>query len=503
MPLTKAHNRVIAGSVVNVVDFGAVGDGVTDDTTAIQAAIDSATEGTVFFPTGTYLCSGITTRNYLTLLGEGPNSSILKHSETSGSLITLHVDCSYFEMNSMSISGQSSSGTTGIDGTNEYVRNFRLSNFIISGFETGCYIQAGLDLIIEKGYISCFGSGAANGTTGLKLGDKPLAKACTTTTVRDVFFTNADTGFYNRAAPCSITRPIFETSQYGLKSFTRAVIINPFFSACSVADAFLEDNGALFLGPFKAEQNIVYDSATEELRSSFIGDSSGDFKVGRLELTETPNELNSSAPLTVTSGVDDSLLNAVATNATYSAVGAIRADIARNTTGNNFQPFVYYNTGAAEVRWQVEDSGTVKNKTGTYGTLSDQKLKQDIVDASSQWGDIKDLRVCKYRLKNDVANNPDAPYMLGLIAQEVESVSPGLIEESFDTTPQEVNVYDENGDQVFDKDGNPVTQNKHVRNGETTKAVKQSIVYMKALKALQEAMERIEQLEARVATLES
>ena len=46
------------GDVVNVRDFGALGDGVTDDTEAIQAAIDACSEGScVVFPIGTYFLS--------------------------------------------------------------------------------------------------------------------------------------------------------------------------------------------------------------------------------------------------------------------------------------------------------------------------------------------------------------------------------------------------------------------------------------------------------------
>jgi len=58
--LTLYGNDIITkGPWVDVRAYGATGDGSTDDTLAIQAAIDSlpSTGGTVFFPPGVYLCS--------------------------------------------------------------------------------------------------------------------------------------------------------------------------------------------------------------------------------------------------------------------------------------------------------------------------------------------------------------------------------------------------------------------------------------------------------------
>lgn len=88
-------------SIVNVKDYGARGDGVTDDTAAIQAAINATSAkggGTVYFPHGTYYVSNIIwLASYVSLIGD--NVTIVAPSSTTqrqvfgqpgGSGATLH-----------------------------------------------------------------------------------------------------------------------------------------------------------------------------------------------------------------------------------------------------------------------------------------------------------------------------------------------------------------------------------------------------------------------------
>ena len=143
----------------------------------------------------------------------------------------------------------------------------------------------------------------------------------------------------------------------------------------------------------------------------------------------------------------------------------------------------------------IRGNGNIVNANNSYGSISDLKLKQDIVDAGSQWNDIKNIKVRKYRYKD----NPTGNLQIGVIAQELESFEmSGLVEENYDEI-RDTNKFLENG----------ITPNPNywrligISETEKTKQVKYSVLYMKAVKALQEAMERIEQLEARLTALEN
>ena len=132
------------------------------------------------------------------------------------------------------------------------------------------------------------------------------------------------------------------------------------------------------------------------------------------------------------------------------------------------------NSAGGVTVFYVWSNGNVQNTNNSYAAISDVKLKENIVDATSQWDDLKALRVRKYNFIEGETHT-----QLGVIAQEVETVSPGLVNEITDR----------------DEEGNDL--------GTVTKSVNYSVLYMKAVKALQEAMERIETLETKVAALEA
>jgi hypothetical protein len=88
MALTKASYSMVNGAPLNVKDFGVVGDGVTDDTVAFQAALDATvnmtpgfggTGRTLIVPNGIYLVGDLAIRWTGTrLIGESKFGTLLK-----------------------------------------------------------------------------------------------------------------------------------------------------------------------------------------------------------------------------------------------------------------------------------------------------------------------------------------------------------------------------------------------------------------------------------------
>lgn len=121
---------------------------------------------------------------------------------------------------------------------------------------------------------------------------------------------------------------------------------------------------------------------------------------------------------------------------------------------------VMYTTGdSSGTKNRFYADGSAGNGRNDWGGTSDRRLKENIREAKSQWDDVKSFRFVNYNFISD----PSSP-QFGVIAQDLKATSPGLV------TRQDDGYY----------------------------RVKTTVLLMKATKALQEAMERIEALEARL-----
>ena len=166
-------------------------------------------------------------------------------------------------------------------------------------------------------------------------------------------------------------------------------------------------------------------------------------------------------------------------------------------------------------RFHVLADGDVRNADNSYGAISDERVKDQIKDSTSQWDDIKAVKVKKYKMKQDITDKGDSDslWRLGVIAQDLEAAGmDGLVKA--ETTYQEGDQ--DTKDHLYtekDKNTGAIPEGKDVgdiaiaKKGNVGdikdyKSVKYSILYMKAIKALQEAQTRIETLETKVAALE-
>jgi len=172
------------------------------------------------------------------------------------------------------------------------------------------------------------------------------------------------------------------------------------------------------------------------------------------------------------------------TNTHANAYG-LSIDHNASTSDNNDRKF-FMCEDASEVKCIIWSDGDVNNDDGAYGTISDVRIKQGIRDANSQWDDIKAMKIRNFKKNHDVIQYGDKAWeQIGVVAQELE-------EAGMDKLVREHTALE-----------SEVRNNEDINEGDMVKSVQSSIIYMKAVKCLQEAMAKIETLEAKVTALEN
>ena len=205
---------------------------------------------------------------------------------------------------------------------------------------------------------------------------------------------------------------------------------------------------------------LRHGNGTEILRAR----STGNVSIGTTNTTHRFTAQNTSAT---------QITGFFLSESTSYSVSTLQSNCSRNTSNGSYTHFKCAVNGVAD-KFRVLDSGALESTSNSIGGISDERLKENIVDAGSQWDDIKNIRVRKFNFKK--LTDPEQKTMLGVVAQEAETVCPGLVESTVQLQ--------EGVEQEY-------------------KSFKYSILYMKAIKALQEAQTRIETLETKVAALEA
>lgn len=158
---------------ISVTDYGAVGDGVADDTAEIQAAIDAcfATGKNLWIPAGTYLVTGLTLNNavyanHFSIYGEGRNKTIIrKYATSSTPVLTIGATSTIFQAN-VSIEGITFDGLNST--TAATVRSYDMARSVFSDclFYRGAITHEIVGAVAVQYYNCMFDAGQY----GIKLG---------------------------------------------------------------------------------------------------------------------------------------------------------------------------------------------------------------------------------------------------------------------------------------------------------------------------------------------
>jgi hypothetical protein len=141
-------------------------------------------------------------------------------------------------------------------------------------------------------------------------------------------------------------------------------------------------------------------------------------------------------------------------------MAAIIARLGSNCDNTTSYAFIA-ETGTAN-RCFIHGNGNIVNTNDSYGALSDERLKENIIDATPKLDDLMKVKVRNFNLIGEKTKQ------IGVVAQELEEVFPNMIDETKGLNPDDETLY---------------------------KSVKYSVFVPMLIKAIQELEARVKELE--------
>jgi len=249
--------------------------------------------------------------------------------------------------------------------------------------------------------------------------------------------------------------------------------------AAQGSDAVDINGGAIDGTPIGATTPSTVAGTTLDITGAFTAGTAA-WAIGTTQLVKTANGdlLVGTSDVSQTAGVGTKLLS----SATVPNISQVV------NTAAGMSTYHLYNTNATNngYRFFVNVNGGISNFSASNANLSDRNAKKDInLHIGSEWETVKAWEIVDFRYKDEPKGTP---LKIGVIAQQIQEHSPELVM-TFQEAAEAV-------DEVLGDDGKVLIHASPAQ--EHRIGVNEPQMMWKVTKALQEAMTRIESLEARL-----
>lgn len=475
-------------TTVSVKDapYNAKGDNSTDDTSAIQAAIDDAliAENDLYFPAGTYLVTGLlvglTGNQSIGLHGEGQVGTILKKSGVSTTPV-LYIDTAdsglgvaYWIVEGMQIYGNGVA-ITNCDGLRvEQSSRGLLQNLLIKNCYKGMYFKGSEQFLVENvmsrengfGVYADLGDGATNVCNLVTLSKVTVVNNA----VWGIFMADSDGWLLDGV----VVENNGVLTDFGTGGIVAAATYGTLtgFGNLTLQSCWLENNNGY---AFKLSAPVSANCTLAILQTKFVSNNDYAMYIDKCRSVSIIDTTASTASdiTTITADVGSSIIeNSTlytftdnASTKSYRYVGnsstvienmsqvVLTAQIKSGTsasatsqlwnaissgdnvfqtfivnTGGNLAGYIDYNRGGGVVRYNTSSDGSLKNILGDASREKSLEILRDTKLRNYEWKD-----------------NP-GKVQLGPIAQELKKVYSGAVSEG-----GMFNIYDEDSNVIEEK----------------------------------------------------